>query len=331
MNILVNLPPDFFRQPELSVVFQRLDPLGVVRRTSHNTAEEIRKDLAWAEAVLMWSWPVLDEALLDAAPGLVFRGHIDLRRRDARLALDRGMAVSVSRAGFSPAVAEMALALVLNLLRRVSDYHAQMRLGTESWVKDFPRDIDPRERQLTGREVAVIGFGAVGRRLGELLQPFHPRLRVVDPFAPEEAIRSLGGERRELRDALRQSDVVVLCAASNQGTSHLLGREEIALLRQDAVLVNVARAALVDTAALLERVGRGEVMAALDVFDREPLASGHPLRNLPQAYLTPHRAGGVIESVQRNIAWLIDDLEAHAAGRKLSRPLTEAMLPGLDD
>lgn len=330
MNILVNLPSDFFSHAGLAEQFERLERLGRVRKTSHNTPAEIREDLGWAEAVLMWSWPVLDAALLDAAPRLKFRGHIDLCRRGAEEALRREVPVVLSRAGFSPAVAEMALALVLNLLRRVSDYHAAMREGRERWVEAFPRDIDVRERELTGRTVVLVGLGAVGRRLAELLQPFAVDLLVVDPFVPEGLIEAAGGRRADLTEALALGEVVILCAASNSGTSHLLGRREIAAMRKDTVLVNVARAALVDMEALMERLRRDEIVAALDVFDREPLPAEDPLRRLPNAYLTPHRAGGVMASVRRNISWLVDDLEAWLQGGTVMRPLTAAMLPGLD-
>ena len=303
---------------------------GDVRRTSHNTAAEIHDDLAWADVVLMWGWPSYTPELLDAASRLRFAGHLDITQPSARLALARGLPVSVSRGGFSPAVAEMALGLILTLLRRTSDYHAQMRAGTEAWVNDFPTEIDTRERELTRRSVGIVGFGQVGRRLGELLDPFQCELRIVDPFAPESLFAVHGPKRVSLDEMLTQSDVVVLCAASNAGTSHLLGRREIELLRPDAVLVNVARAALVDTDALADRLRLGNLSAALDVFDHEPLDPASPLRALPNAYLTPHRAGGLIVSVQRILSWLIDDLEAFLDGRERKYALTEAMLPSLD-
>jgi phosphoglycerate dehydrogenase-like enzyme len=205
-----------------------------------------------------------------------------------------------------------------------------MRAGTEPWVRRFPTDVDPRERELTGRPVGIVGFGRVGRRFAELLAPFRCPLRVVDPFVAGETLAAHGAERVELTEMIEGSDVVVLCAASNAGTRHLLGRNEIARFRPDAVLVNVARAALVDTDALAERLRRGDLFAAIDVFDREPLERDSALRSLPNAYLTPHRAGGVMASVRRILAWLIDDLESVLAGAEREHALTEAMIPSLD-
>lgn len=330
INLLVNLPAGFFTTPVLTEAFARLERSAVLRTTSHNTAAEIEADLAWADAVLMWSWPLLTHELLDKAPRLRFSAQLDISQRAARIALDRKLPVSVARRGWSPAVAEMALGLILSTLRKISVHHAAMRAGQEAWVSKFPDDIDPDERQLTGRPVGLVGFGAVGRRLGELLAPFRCELRVHDPFLPEDIARQFNAKRVPVLELVQSSDIVVLCAASNPGTRHLLGPAEIAALRKGAVLVNVARAALVDTDALVARLRQGDMYAAVDVFDKEPLAAESPLRALPNAFLTPHRAGGILASVERLIGQLTDDLEAHLTGHPLAHALTEAMLPSLD-
>ncbi len=330
VNLLMNLPSGFFATPVLRPALRRLARIAKVRKRSHNTAAEIERDLAWADAVIMWSWPMLTDELLDKAPRLKLAGHIDIGQQGARVELARGLAASVSRRGFSPAVAEMALGLTLCTLRRISDYHAAMRRGKEAWVARFPDDIPAEERQLTGRPVGVVGFGGVGRRFAELLAPFRCTVRVYDPFLPVGLAEELGAQQVPLRELLKKSEIVVLCAASNPGTRRLLGSREIAALMPNALLVNVARAALVDTDALVARLRKGDLHAAVDVFDREPLPKDSPLRKLPNAYLTPHRAGGLLESVARIVDWLVDDLEAHLAGRPRAHALTEKMVPSLD-
>jgi phosphoglycerate dehydrogenase-like enzyme len=329
-RILINLPPTFFTETDIDARFAPLDAWADVRRTSHNTPDEIRPDLAAADGVIMWSWPVLDEPLLQAAPGLRFAGHIDLTGAGARAELARGLKISLVKRGWSPAVAELALGLILCVLRRISDHHAAMRAGTESWVREMPRDFPPLERELSGRPVGIIGLGGVGRRLARLLAPFGCRIRACDPFLPEQVARDHGAELASLDETLSASDVVVLAAASNPGTAHLIGAPQIALLRENAVFVNVARAALVDTGALIQRLRRGDLFAALDVFDAEPLPADHPLRSLPNAYLSPHRAGGLRASVYRIVDWLVADCQAAFHDRPLQFPVTEQMLPALD-
>jgi phosphoglycerate dehydrogenase-like enzyme len=106
---------------------------------------------------------------------------------------------------------------------------------------------------------------------------------------------------------------------------------EIAALRQDAVLVNIGRSMLVDMPALVERLKQGNLIAMLDVFDQEPLEADSILRSLPNTYLTPHRAGGVLESVVRALTWLADDLQAFLDGKPRQYAVTEAMLPSLPE
>ncbi len=331
MRVLVNLPAGFATAPDLAPIWSRLRAAHDVVARSCDTIECLRADLARAEAVLMWSWPELDAAALDAAPALRFLGHIDIRRRAADLALARRIAVSTSRRCWAPAVAEMALTLILSSLRRTVDHHVAMRAGTERWVQRMPDDVDARERELSGRAVGIVGFGAVGQRLAALLTPFSCALSVHDPHLPPAIAEARGARPVGLDQLIADCDVVVLCAASNSGSRALIGAREIAALRPDAVLVNVARAALVDTAALIARLERGDLQAAVDVFDQEPLAADHPLRRAPNLLLTPHRAGGVLSSVARALGWLVDDLEDFAAGRERAYPLTAAALPGLDD
>jgi phosphoglycerate dehydrogenase-like enzyme len=330
INVLVNLPEGFFTTPVLKDTFKRLEKMAAVRKRSHNTAEEIDKDLAWADAVIMWSWPKYTPELLDKAPKLRFSGHLDLTQSAAKLALDRGLPTSITKRAWSPSVAEMALGLTLCTLRKISNYHAAMRAGKEAWVRKMPDEFPAEERQLTGRSVGIIGFGAVGRRVGELLQPFRCDLRVYDPYLPDGIAEQLNAKKSNLLDLIRRSDVVIVSAASNPGTRHLLGKKEIASFRKGAVLVNVARAALLDTAALLARLKKNDMYAALDVFDKEPLDPKSPFRKLPNVFLTPHRAGGILESVQRIVTQLVDDLEAELNGKPRAHALTEKLLPTLD-
>jgi phosphoglycerate dehydrogenase-like enzyme len=206
-----------------------------------------------------------------------------------------------------------------------------MRAGNEEWVGSFPDDIDPRERQLSGRAVGIIGLGGIGRRLAELLKPFKVQLRVYDPYISKAVAARYGGELVPLMELLSESEIVVLAAAQSSETSRLVGKEEIAALQKNAVFVNISRASLVDMNALAARLKKGDLVAALDVFDQEPLPRNSPLRKLPNTYLTPHRAGGILESVVRALTMLADDFEAHLDGRRRRYGVTTKMLPCFAD
>ncbi len=324
-KILVNLPPSFFPCAVLQPQFERLGSLGAVRTTSHDNLEPFLKDLASVEAAFMWSWPELSEESLRATK-LRFLGQINTTGLTARACLSRGVALSEARHCWSPAVAEMALGLILSGLRGIGDYHASMRSGTEKWVQVFPADISPRERELTGRRVGIVGFGGIGRRLAELLQPFRTELLVHDPFISPRVAEEAGVRNVGLHELLSACEVVVLAAPGSHANRALLGQAEIDLLPKDSLLVNVSRASLVDTAALIRRLRKGDLIALLDVFDEEPLAGDSPLRKIPGAYLTPHRAGGLLSSVQRALEMLLDDFEAFLAGNPRRYAITEEML-----
>ena len=330
-NLLINLPGGFFTTPSLKAVFQRFEKKANVRKTSWNTPEEIAADLAWADAVVMWSWPVLKAETLAQAPNLEFAGHINISLTGARHELEHGLTISEVRHGWSPAVAEMALTLALAGLRKTSAYHMAMRQGTEAWVGSFPDSIDPQERQLTGRTVGIVGLGRIGQRLAELLAPFHVQLRAFDPYLPKAVAAQYGAKLVTLKELIGKSDVVVLCAANTEGARNLLGKAEIAALRPNAVLVNVGRSLLIDMPALAKRLRRGDLVAMLDVFDKEPLEADSVFRSLPNAYLTPHRAGGVMESVERLLSMLADDFEAWQQKKPLQYALSEKAIPSLSD
>ncbi len=328
MNLLVNLPAGFFATPELAPVFERLARSANVARSSHDDAKALSDAARDADLLLMWAWPLLDEPALADLRRLKWVGHLNATQAQVRAELARGLAVSEARRGWSPAVAELALTLVLCGLRKVSAHHAAMRAGSETWVANFPRDVDPEERQLSGRSVGVVGFGGIGQRFAELCAPFRVRLRVYDPYVPREVVENFGAELVALEELCNSSEVLVLCAADNAGTRRLLSRALIGALPKSSLLVNVGRASLVDSEALVERLERREIYAALDVFDVEPLPKSSGLRSLPNVLLTPHR-GAPLESVFGILSMLADDLEAFVAGRPRAHAAAESCLHAL--
>ena len=321
-KLLLNLPPGFFRTPWLEPLLTRLSGLADVTQSSCNTPEEIRPLLADKDAVIMWSWPKLDEALLAGAPRLRFAGHLNVTGSGAVAEIGKGLVVTEASRAWSPAVAEMALALIMSGLRRLGAYHTAFRSGTEKWISDFPAEIDPRERQLTGRSVGIVGFGGIGQRLAELLGPFHVELRAFDPYLPAEIAAAKGARLVSLDELLKESEIVVLAAANTNETNRMIGAAQLELLRHEALLVNVCRSSIVDTDALVQRLNRGGLTYMTDVFDTEPLPADSPLRKIPGLFGTPHRAGAPTESVVRILTWVVDDYDAFLHGRPLARQVS---------
>ena len=330
-KLLINLPPETFNCPLLKSRFDLLESKYEVRKGTFNSQEQLAEVMGWPEAVLMWAWPSLGDREFDIATNLKIVAQINTFRDTALTTLRRGVALSEARNAWSPSVSEMALGLILSGLRKISYYHTSLRLGQDDaksgdWVSVFPTGINPLERQLTGRTVGIVGFGGIGRRLAELLAPFRVKLLVHDPFLPSEVFAEHGATSATVDEICGECEVVVLCAANTPEAEKTVTARHVGMMRKDAVLVNVGRSMLIDMDALAQRLARGDLIAMLDVFDNEPLEADSVFRTLPNTYLTPHRAGGIYESLYRALDWLTDDLDAFFAGRERKYALTAEMM-----
>ena len=209
----------------------------------------------------------------------------ELRRRGVPLVDNAGRNAN--------AVAEFTVGAILGQLRRLGEHHHSIRTG--GWRAPEP---DGGYQELAGMTVGLVGFGAIGSLVATKLGGFDVRLLASDPFADLAGRGDVEGV--DLSTLLRDSDVVSLHTRLTPDTQHLLGAAELDLLRPHAVLVNTARAELVDEDALVARLRDGRIGgAALDVFGTEPLPRDHPLRSLPQVALSPHLAGATAQARDR--------------------------------
>jgi D-3-phosphoglycerate dehydrogenase len=219
------------------------------------------------------------------------------------------------------AVADFTLGLCLAMLRNIAVAHHAIVSGelTTSkqvegvlrakgdviWRPDDPNAPIPyvryKGRQLSKLTVAVIGFGAVGRAVARRFNGLVGEIRIVDPAVSKESIEELGYVSSSLTEALERADVVTLHARS---AAQLIGRSELAQMKQGSYLINTARATVLDYAALNDALTSGRLGgAALDVFPDEPLSNSDPLLIAPRLTLTPHLAGAAYEVAE--VQWEI--------------------------
>ena len=194
--------------------------------------------------------------------------------------------------------------------------------------RDLPRwAIDQSERRwaavpqrsLADSRVLIVGHGSIGRAVEQRLLPFETTVvRLAGRARPDEDVHGADA----LHSLLPEVDIVVLITPLTERTRGLFGAPEFALLRDDALVVNVGRGAVLDTEALLAEGGR--IRAALDVTDPEPLPVEHPLWQAPGVYLTPHVAGGSAAFYPRARAFMDAQLARWAAGE----PLANVVRPG---
>jgi phosphoglycerate dehydrogenase-like enzyme len=183
------------------------------------------------------------------------------------------------------AVAEWALGAVIAGLRKFDYYDREMKSGTEwpTWRHTAG--------QLNGSTISLIGLGRVGRIMARYLEPFDCRVLAYDPYFPPAEAQALGVELVGLDEALTSADVVSLHAPVTAETRGMIGERELSLLKDGGLLVNSARAALLDNEAFRRELASGRIRAYIDVFEPEPPPLDDVLRGLENVVMTPHVAG----------------------------------------
>jgi phosphoglycerate dehydrogenase-like enzyme len=179
--------------------------------------------------------------------------------------------------------ASAALLLMLALAKRLPWQEQIVRQG------QWDRQVETTGSEIQGRTLGIIGLGNSGRELARLVAPFSMRLLAFSPHAERGRAEALGVTLTSLEDLLRESDIVSLHCRLSPETHHLLGAEQMRLMKPTALLVNVARGENVDQMALVDALRTRRIAGAgLDVFDREPLPAADPLLSLDNVILTPH-------------------------------------------
>ncbi|MGN9777179.1 hydroxyacid dehydrogenase [Micromonospora sp. H33] len=262
-----------------------------------------------------WGCAPLSAAVLAAAPRLRLLAHTGASVKPFVTAESFARGVRVTQAGdaMAYAVGEQALALTLALLHGLHRFDHALRTGAD-WAT---AKAAPPRRELRGATVGVVGASRTGRAYVGLVRALGARVLVADPYLSDTEAARLGVERVDLDALLARSSVVSLHAPVLPETLGMIGARELALLPGGALLVNTARSALVDEAALLAALRSGRIGAALDVFDVEPLPVDHPFRRLPNVLLTPHEAAGTVESRRRAATIVVAEIDRFLRGQPL--------------
>jgi phosphoglycerate dehydrogenase-like enzyme len=176
--------------------------------------------------------------------------------------------------------------------------------------------------ELTGKSVLMIGYGDIGKEIERMLAPFHVELlRIARTARAKPPVHAVA----ELDSLLPKAEVVILILPSTAESHHLIGRRQLSLMRQGALLVNAARGPIVDTNALVDALNAGRIRAALDVTDPEPLPEGHLLWSCPNLLLTPHVAGSSPQFAVRSLKTAADELRRYLASEPLRNVVQAAV------
>jgi len=275
---------------------QRAAPTGWQLRFAQSYEAAHQQALAADADALLPGFARVDEALLAAAPGVrwVHKWGIGIDAIDLAALRRRGVGLAITSGANSQPVAELTLALMLAVYRRIPYVNRAMRQGL--WPTPQMRESC---FQIQGKTVGLYGFGQIGRRLAQLLRGFEVEIVYHDlQGAPARVEAELRARRVGLDELLSTSDILSLHAPLTEATRHLLNARTLAAMKPGAILVNTSRGGLIDEAALCAALQSGHLRGAgLDAFDPEPPAPDHPLFALDQVVLTPHAGGGVFDNV----------------------------------
>ncbi len=295
--------------------FTPLEPFGSVQVYAHSTPEEVLARLQDAD-ILVINKARISAEVLAQAPRVRFiavtaTGYDCI---DLAAARERGILVSNVPEYGTDSVAQFVFAQLLHLCHRIDLHDAAVRAGEWTKAGEFSFWKSPLI-ELVGKTMGIVGFGRIGRRVGELAHAFGMSVLAYDAFrGPMPAYRPFAWA--ELNDLLRQSDVITLHAPLTPQTTGMVNREFLSHCKPTAFLLNAARGPLVVEADLAEALNHGRLAgAAVDVVSREPITPDNPLLTARNCFITPHIAWATLAARQRLMAATAANIASFLAGK----------------
>ena len=242
---------------------------------------------------------------------LLCRDGIGFENIDIAAATRSGIPIHAPLGANAVSVAEFTVGLAIALAKRLIP--AQRSMADGQWERF---QYYGHVTELWGKTAGIVGLGTIGRETARRLAAFGIRLLAYDPYAKTAA--DVPVTLTDLATLLKESDFVLLHAPQTPETVGMIGEAELRSMKPTAFLINVARAPLVDGAALGRAVAEGWIAgAATDVYETEPPSADDPLRSLPNVIRTPHYAGGTLESTERKAAMNLTDIRRALRGEAI--------------
>lgn len=296
-----------------------------------------------AERPADWDWeyinyPCSDEELVAQCKDadIIFCGPVDPIRRevieqldkcklihslgvgfdkiDLQAAKEKGIYVCNNRAVNASPVAELAIAHMMNCLRRIPEADAKIKSqGMKGFRESFEEYNIKGHKELSSRVVGLVGLGAIGKATANILKVFGCKLYYYDVFRAEEFEKENGIEFCSYEEILEKCDIISYHVPVLDETRDMVRKETIDKMKQDAIIINVARGEIVNNEDLAEALNNGRIFAGIDVIAPEPPAEDHPIFNLTDAgkarlSITPHIAGTTDDAFERMVNWSYSDM-----------------------
>jgi D-3-phosphoglycerate dehydrogenase len=314
--------------PDVAVERAILEGVGVEVLAYHcQGAEDVLKVVGDADVVINQYAPITRNVIMHLGKSCVALGQygIGVDTIDVQAATEQGIVVINVPSYCEEEVAEHALALLLALARRLLRYDAEVRSGTWDWTTQAPI------HRMAGRTLGLVGFGKIARKLAEKVQGLSLVIVSYDPLVPAAAMQEMGVRKVSLEELLRQSDFISIHVPLTEATRNLIAEPQFRLMKEDALLVNVSRGAVLDQDALYRALSERRILAAgLDVLTEEPPRAPHhgeALLSLDNTCLTPHVAWYSEESILLLRERLARDVAGILEGKKPNGFVNQSVKP----
>ncbi len=295
------------------------------------SSDELAKWAHDAEVLIVGYEPV-DKQVIDQLANLrvvaCARGGVEANV-DVEQASLRGIPVIYTPGRNADAVADLAFGLLLCEVRniaRTSNLILNRNWAEVSW--DIAGNTPSKKfsgSELCGKKIGIIGYGAVGQKVGRRSIGFEMKVKVFDPYWKADSSRPDAVVSVDLPTLLRESDFVIVCAKLTPETRHLIGEEQLRLMKPTSYLINVSRGAIIDQTALAVALQERRIAGAgLDVLEVEPIDHDDPLLFLSNVTITPHIGGASSDIVTRQSKMILEDLKRWTVGL---RPNNIARVP----
>ena len=290
--------------------------------------EALGEFLAGCEGALTsWGCAHIDATALEGAQDLKIVTHAagSVRPVVSDALWERGIKVTSAAAAIAVDVAQTTLGLMIVSVKNIFRIKDWTRAGNWGGYAEECRGTHEMDR----KKVGIVAASHVGRNVIRLLAGFDVEILLYDPFVTEDGAKELGARKVELDELCRECDVVSLHAPSIAEMRHMIDARRLAMMKDDAVLINTARGSLIDENALCEELAKGRLFACIDVTDPEPPSPESPLRSLPNVVLTPHIAGCAAEMRRRVGDHAVEELRRFFSGEPLMNQVTREMLASM--
>ena len=316
------------------VVADKISTSGLVALTGDDRFEvvlangwdtdQLHEAMARAHGLIVRSATKVTRELFEVSPNLrvVGRAGVGVDNIDLEVATEHGIPVINAPEGNTVSAAELAMALILAVARKVAAADHSVRSG--EWARSQFSGVEIR-----GKTLALVGAGRIGAEVANRARAFGMRTIAHDPYLTEERAVQLEVERVSLAEVLAQGDVISLHVPLTPATEGMIGSRELQAMKPTAILINAARGGVVDEQALVAALEAGDIAgAALDVYETEPLPEGSPLRGAPNLVLTPHLGASTAEAQELVACEIAEGVRAALLEGDLSRALNAPAIGG---